>query len=173
MTISGRAKSSAGCAVSWKKTPFEVKDIELNDIVHEAIGLVRPVADGRRITLIYTPVLADLHARGDPIQLQQVVLNLIINAMDAIFDADPARRQVNVSTQRVGNEAEIRVSDTGTGIAASDLANVFNPFFTTKPQGMGMGLAVVKTIVEAHQGTISAAHQAAGGALFTMRLPTR
>ncbi|QDF37132.1 ATP-binding protein [Bradyrhizobium symbiodeficiens] len=154
-----------------KKTPFEVRDIELNDMVQEAIGLVRAVADGRRIKLIYTPVLADLRARGDPIQLQQVVLNLIINAMDAIFDADPGERQVSVSTQRVGNEAEVRVSDTGPGIAASDLANVFNPFFTTKPQGMGMGLAIVKTIVEAHHGTISAVNQAAGGALFTIRLP--
>ncbi|MBB4256550.1 MULTISPECIES: HAMP domain-containing sensor histidine kinase [unclassified Bradyrhizobium] len=154
-----------------KKTPFEVKDIELNDMVREAIGLVRAVADGRRITLIYTPVLADLHVRGDPIQLQQVVLNLIINAMDAIFDADPGKRQVSVSTLRVGNEAEIRVFDTGPGIAASDLANVFNPFFTTKPQGMGMGLAIAKTIIEAHHGTISAENQAAGGALFTIRLP--
>ncbi|WP_338311665.1 HAMP domain-containing sensor histidine kinase [Bradyrhizobium sp. TM239] len=154
-----------------KKTPFEVRDIELNDMVREAIGLARAVADGRRITLIYTPALADLHVRGDPIQLQQVVLNLIINGMDAIFEADPGKRQVSVSTQRVGNEAEIRVSDTGPGIAASDLANVFDPFFTTKPQGMGMGLAIAKTIVEAHHGTIGAATQPAGGALFTIRLP--
>ncbi|AWL98484.1 HAMP domain-containing sensor histidine kinase [Bradyrhizobium ottawaense] len=154
-----------------KKTPFEVKDIELNDMVREAIGLVRAVAGGRRITLIYTPALADLHVRGDPIQLQQVVLNLVINAMDAIFDADPGKRQVNVSTQRVGNAAEIRVSDTGPGIAASDLADVFDPFFTTKPQGMGMGLAIAKTIIEAHHGTIAAANQPAGGALFTIQLP--
>lgn len=154
-----------------KKTPFEIQDIELNDTVREAIGLVTAVADGRRITLSYMPVLADLHVRGDPVQLQQVVLNLIINAMDAISDADAGKREVSVSTMRAGNQAEIRIADTGPGIDASDLANVFNPFFTTKPQGMGMGLAIAKTIIEAHHGTIAAVNQPAGGALFTIRLP--
>ena len=154
-----------------RKTPFEVKDIELNDTVREAIGLVKAVADGRRITLIYMPVLAHLHVKGDPVQLQQVVLNLIINAMDAISDADTGKREVSVSTLRAGNQAEIRITDTGPGIAASDLANVFDPFFTTKPQGMGMGLAIARTIIEAHHGAIVAANQLAGGALFTIRLP--
>ncbi|MBR0816682.1 HAMP domain-containing sensor histidine kinase [Bradyrhizobium liaoningense] len=152
-----------------KKTPFEIANIELNDTVREAIGLVRAVAEGRRITLTYTPVLADLRVKGDPVQLQQVVLNLIINAMDAISDA--RKREVSVWTVRVGNEAEVNVVDTGPGMAASDLANVFDPFFTTKPQGMGMGLAIAKTIVEAHHGTISATNQPAGGARFTIRLP--
>lgn len=154
-----------------KKTPFEIKQIELNDTVREAIGLVRAVADGRRITLTYMPVQADLPIKGDPVQLQQVVLNLIINAIDAISDADAGKREVSVSTARAGNQAEVRVTDTGPGIAASDLANVFDPFFTTKPQGMGMGLAIAATIIEAHHGTVAAANQPAGGALFTIRLP--
>lgn len=154
-----------------KKTPFEIKQIELNDTVREAIGLVRAVADGRRITLTYMPVQADLPIKGDPVQLQQVVLNLIINAIDAISDADAGKREVSVSTARAGNQAEVRVTDTGPGIAASDLANVFDPFFTTKPQGMGMGLAIATTIIQAHHGTVAAANQPAGGALFTIRLP--
>lgn len=154
-----------------KKTPFEVADIELNDTVREAIGLVKAVADGRRITLNYMPVLADLYVRGDPIQLQQVILNLIINAMDAVSDGDAGKREIIVSTHREGNQAEIRITDTGPGIAATDLANIFDPFFTTKPQGMGMGLAIAKTIVEAHHGEISAANHASGGALFRIRLP--
>ncbi|WP_061848634.1 HAMP domain-containing sensor histidine kinase [Bradyrhizobium sp. DOA1] len=154
-----------------KKTPFEVKEIELNDTVREAIGLVKAVADGRRIALIYTPVLVDLDVKGDPVQLQQVILNLIMNAMDAVSDANADKREVSVSTVRAGNHAEIRITDTGPGIAATDLAKVFDPFFTTKPQGMGMGLAIVKTIIEAHQGDIAAATHAAGGALFTIRLP--
>lgn len=154
-----------------KKTPFEIKNIELNDTVREAIGLVRAVAEGRRITLTYTPVLADLHVKGDPVQLQQVVLNLIINAMDAISDADTGKREVSVWTVRDGNQAEVNVVDTGPGMAASDLAKLFDPFFTTKSQGMGMGLAIAKTIVEAHHGTIGAANQPGGGARFTIRLP--
>ncbi|MEY9121255.1 sensor histidine kinase [Bradyrhizobium yuanmingense] len=155
-----------------KKTPFEVKHIELNDTVREAIDLVKALAQGRRITLSYLPALAGLHVKGDPVQLQQVILNLIINAMDAISDADAGKREVSVSTLSTGNQAEIRIADTGPGIPASDLASLFDPFFTTKPQGMGMGLAIARTIVEAHHGTIAAANQPAGGALFTIRLPT-
>jgi len=154
-----------------KKTPFEIRDIALNGTVREALGLVKAVADGRRIALTYTPLTTDLHVRGDPVQLQQVILNLIINAMDAVTDADAGRREISVSTLRAGNQAEIRITDTGPGIAAADLAKVFDPFFTTKPQGMGMGLAIVKTIIEAHHGEIVAANHAAGGAQFTMRLP--
>ncbi|OAF11798.1 ATPase [Bradyrhizobium centrolobii] len=154
-----------------KKTPFEARDIELNDTVGEAIGLVRAVADGRRVALTYTPAIAELHVKGDPVQLQQIVLNLIINAMDAISDAEMVKREVAVSTRLSGRQAQIRIADTGPGIAAGDLAKVFDPFFTTKPQGMGMGLAIAKTIVEAHHGTIAAANQPAGGALFTIKLP--
>ncbi|TWB04628.1 sensor histidine kinase [Bradyrhizobium stylosanthis] len=154
-----------------KKTPFEVRDIELNDTVREAIGLVRALADGRRIALAYMPAPADLHVRGDPVQLQQVVLNLIINAMDAVSDGDIKKREVSVSTVRAGHQAEIRIADTGPGIASADLGSVFNPFFTTKPEGMGMGLAIARTIVEAHHGTIAAENQPWGGALFTIRLP--
>ncbi|UGX96199.1 HAMP domain-containing histidine kinase [Bradyrhizobium barranii subsp. barranii] len=154
-----------------KKRPFEIRDTELNDTVREAIGLVTAVADGRRITLAYAPAAAELHVKGDPVQLQQVVLNLIINALDAVSDADMKKREVSVSTGRAGSHAEIRIADTGSGIAVGDLAKVFNPFFTTKPQGMGMGLAIVKTIVEAHHGTIAAENQPSGGALFTIRLP--
>ena len=154
-----------------KKTPFEIKDIELNATVREAIGFVGAMAEGRRIALTYTPVLVDLHVKGDPVQLQQVVLNLIINAMDAISEANTAKREISVWTVRAGRQAELNVVDTGPGLGASDLANLFDPFFTTKPQGMGMGLAIAKTMVEAHQGTISAMNQPGGGARFTIRLP--
>ena len=154
-----------------KKTPFEIRNLELNDTVWEAIGLAAAVADGRRIALSYVPAVTALPIKGDPVQVQQVVLNLIINAMDAISDADTKKREVSVSTARAGNQAEIRIADTGPGIAAGNLASVFNPFFTTKPEGMGMGLAIAKTIVEAHHGTMAAENLPAGGALFTVRLP--
>jgi signal transduction histidine kinase len=154
-----------------RKTPFEIRHIELNATVWEAIGLATAVADGRRIALSYVPAVTDLPIKGDPVQLQQVILNLIINAMDAISDADAKKREVSVTTFRAVNQAEIRVADTGPGIPAGDLANVFNPFFTTKPEGMGMGLAIAKTIVEAHHGTMAVENPSSGGALFTVRLP--
>jgi signal transduction histidine kinase len=152
-----------------KKTPFEVRDIELNETVGEVIGFTRALAEGRGVALTYVPAVTELRIKGDGIQLQQVVLNLLINAMDAISDA--RRRQVEVTTVRSGAYAEIGVSDNGPGIADDDLKNIFNPFFTTKPHGMGMGLAIVRTIVEAHQGKIAAENNPAGGALFTARLP--
>lgn len=112
-----------------------------------------------------------MHVKGDPIQLQQVILNLIINSMDAISEAGTKKREIRVITNLSGASAEIIISDTGPGIAADNLKNVFDPFFTTKPQGMGIGLAIVRTIVEAHRGRISAANHSAGGALFTVWLP--
>jgi signal transduction histidine kinase len=154
-----------------KKTPFEMRDIYLNETVQEVIGFITAVAHGRDIELKCTSTSSDLRVKGDPVQLQQVVLNLIINAMDAISAADGGRREVSVTTSLSGAFAEIRIGDTGPGIAVDDLKNVFNPFFTTKPQGMGMGLAIVRTIVEAHHGQVSAENRLSGGALFTIRLP--
>jgi signal transduction histidine kinase len=139
--------------------------------VREVIGFVGAVARGRDIALKCATTSVELRVKGDAVQLQQVILNLIINAMDAISQTEAKQREVNVTTNLSAACAEIRVSDTGPGMAAGDLKNVFNPFFTTKPQGMGMGLAIVRTIVEAHHGQVSAENQLSGGALFTIRLP--
>ena len=155
-----------------RKTPFEVRTIELNETVSEVMGFVADVAAGSGVTLsFYAPADTVLHVKGDPVQLQQVVLNLILNALDAMSDTQAGKREVSVMTGRAGNFAEIRIGDTGPGITVGDLKSIFEPFFTTKPQGMGMGLAIARTIVEAHRGTISAENQAFGGALFTIRLP--
>ncbi len=154
-----------------KKTPFEMRYIDLNETVREVIGFVAAVAHKREIALMCGTTSADLNVKGDAVQLQQVFLNLIINAMDAISEAEAEKREISVTTSLSGTSAEVRIADTGPGIAAGDLKNVLDPFFTTKPQGMGMGLAIVSTIVEAHHGQISAANQPSGGALFTIRLP--
>jgi signal transduction histidine kinase len=154
-----------------KRVPFEVRDADLNDTVGEVIGFLTALTDGNGIALKYTPAATELPIRGDVVQLQQVVLNLIMNAMDAISGVQVGKREIGLTTGRTGAYAEIRISDTGPGIAAGDLKNVFDRFFTTKPQGMGMGLAIASTIVEAHHGQISAENQPSGGALFTIRLP--
>lgn len=154
-----------------KKTPFEIANIDLNDTVGEAIRLLSAVSDGRRIALKFAPSASVLRVKGDPIQLQQVILNLIINAIDAISQAGATEREINVATAQSDAFAEIRIGDSGPGIAPTDVKNIFNPFFSTKPQGMGMGLAIVRTIVEAHGGKIAAENQPSRGALFTIRLP--
>jgi signal transduction histidine kinase len=79
--------------------------------------------------------------------------------------------EVNVSTARLDQHAEIRIGDTGPGIVDGDMKKIFDPFFSTKPQGLGMGLAIARTIVEAHNGQISAVNQETGGALFIIRIP--
>jgi signal transduction histidine kinase len=154
-----------------KKTPFEMRDIDLNEAVRQVIGFVAAMAHGRDIALKCGTTSADLNVKGDAVQLQQVVLNLIINAIDAIFEAEAKEREVSITTNLSGISAEIWIGDTGPGIATGDLKNIFDPFFTTKPQGMGMGLAIARTIVEAHHGQISAENQPSGGALFTIKLP--
>ncbi|GLR84520.1 sensor histidine kinase [Bradyrhizobium iriomotense] len=154
-----------------KKTPFEIADIDLNETVGEAIGFLTAVTDRHKIVLKFTPAVSALRVRGDPVQLQQVILNLIINAIDAISETEAKVREVTVTTALSGSFAEIRIGDSGPGIAAGDLKNIFNPFFTTKPQGMGMGLAIARTIIEAHRGQIAAENRLSGGALLTIRLP--
>ncbi|WP_457488980.1 ATP-binding protein [Tardiphaga sp. P5_C10] len=154
-----------------KKTPFEIRDIDLNDTVREAIGFVAALADRRGVVLKFAGVSGRLNVKGDPVQLQQVILNLIINGMDAISEADARAGAVNVSTARLDQHAEIRIGDTGPGIVTGDMKKIFDPFFTTKPQGLGMGLAIARTIVEAHNGQISAVNQESGGALFIITIP--
>jgi signal transduction histidine kinase len=154
-----------------KKTPFETKDLDLNEAVRQVIGFVTAMAHGRDIALKCGTTSVALNVRGDDIQLQQVILNLMMNAIDAISEAEAKEREVSVTTNLSGTSAEIWISDTGTGIATKDLNSVFDPFFTTKPQGMGMGLAIARTIIEAHHGQISAENRLSGGALFIIRLP--
>jgi signal transduction histidine kinase len=155
-----------------RKTPFEMKCIDLNETVRQVIGFITTMSRARNIILRCVTTSVDLTVKGDAVQLQQVVLNLIVNAVEAISEADSSEREVSVTTNLSDDIAEISISDTGPGIAAGDLKSVFNPFFTTKPQGVGMGLAIVRTIVEAHQGHVSAANLSSGGALFVIRLPS-
>jgi two-component system sensor kinase FixL len=109
---------------------------------------------------------------GDPVQLQQVLLNLVLNAMDAVEDAPIERRKVTVHAQRNGvREVEVAVSDSGHGIAPEKLERLFEPFFTTKPNGMGIGLSISQTIIQAHGGRIWAENNAGAGATFRFALP--
>jgi signal transduction histidine kinase len=154
-----------------KNAPPEIVDTDLNDTVREAIGFLMPLTERARITLKYVPAATELPIKGDIVQLQQVVLNLIMNAMDALAVAEVTKREIAVTTRPSGAHTEIIVSDTGTGLGTGEIERIFDPFYTTKPHGMGMGLAIVRTIVEAHSGQISAENLPSGGARFAVRLP--
>ena len=152
-----------------KKTPFELKCFDLNDLVGETVELVfavgRKVKLDNRITPNALPIL------GDRIQLQQVVLNLVANGIDAMKDTPNASRIITLHTSRVADFAQLSVSDRGHGIPEDKLREIFEPFYTSKAEGMGMGLSIARTIVEAHNGQLSAKNRDHGGATFRIRIP--
>jgi signal transduction histidine kinase len=109
---------------------------------------------------------------GDPTQIQQVLINLVGNAFDALGETPASRRIVEITTTSNGDGTiSVAVRDHGRGIAETARERLFEQFFTTKKEGLGMGLAIVRSIVEAHGGTISAENAQAGGARFRFRLP--
>jgi signal transduction histidine kinase len=108
---------------------------------------------------------------GDRVQLQQVMLNLIMNGIEAMKDVDRPRELI-IKTQRTENDQLlVSVSDTGVGLPEQNADQIFNAFFTTKPQGIGMGLSITRSIVEIHGGRLWAEKNAGGGAIFLFTLP--
>jgi signal transduction histidine kinase len=154
-----------------KKAPFEVKNVDLNDLVRETVGFFSTLAIGRKFELISMIAPDALPIVGDPIQLQQVLLNLVVNGVDAMKDTPSEDRTITVRTSRVENFAQLSVSDRGPGIPEDKLKEVFEPFFTSKAEGMGMGLSIARTIIEAHNGLIWAKNRDHGGATLRIRLP--
>jgi signal transduction histidine kinase len=154
-----------------KKAPFELGDIDLNELARETTALLSAWAVARDVDLASVVAPMPLPIKGDLIQLQQVIINLIVNASDAMSAMTSAERRIRVSTARDGSSSILSVSDVGPGIPVSNLKEVFEPFFTTKPKGMGLGLSIARTIIEAHGGQLSAQNQAGRGAVFHIRLP--
>jgi len=154
-----------------KRAPFERRDIDLNEIVRETIELLSRWAYVRETDVSVQLVSRELGFNGDRVQIQQVIINLMVNAMDAMSALPPSKRKISVTTMRVENFAEIAVSDTGLGIPNNEPEKAFQPFFTTKPEGMGMGLPIARSIVEAYGGQLWAENKTSGGAIFHFRLP--
>jgi signal transduction histidine kinase len=154
-----------------KKVPFDPKQFDLNEVVRETVDLLSSVAVGRKVELSSFLAPIALPIICDHIQLQQVIINLVVNAIDAIKDTPSEKRTISIRTSGVENFAELSVSDRGPGIPEDKLKEVFEPFFTSKAEGMGMGLSIARTIVEAHNGQIWAENRDHGGASFRLKLP--
>ena len=152
-----------------KRAPYELKSLDLNDLVRETVELV--LAIGRKVELVSVITPDALPVLGDRIQLQQVVLNLVVNGIDAMTNTPAENRIISIRTSRVEEFAELSVSDRGSGIPEDKQKEIFEPFYTSKAQGMGMGLSIARTIIEAHKGRIWAESVPDGGALLGIRLP--
>jgi two-component system, LuxR family, sensor kinase FixL len=155
-----------------KRRSLELIPLDIRELLNEAVTLAQPDARARQVSLILQVPMKLPDVRGDRVHLQQVLLNLILNGMEAMTDVGKFQRLLTVSAKMTedGN-VEVSVGDCGTGIAPDKIKNLFEPFFTTKPKGMGMGLAISHTIIEAHGGKIWGGNNMPRGAIFIFTLP--
>ena len=146
--------------------------LDLHDLIFYVVRLIKGDA-ARRGVVIENHLNAEISkVSGDTVHLQQVLINLMINAMDAMSDTPEGRRRLTIATtSEADDEVEISVSDSGCGLPPEKLSRLFESFFTTKESGVGLGLAIVRSIIDAHHGRISAANNLEGGATFRIRLP--
>jgi signal transduction histidine kinase len=154
-----------------KRTPFEIKDLDLNDVMREAFDFLAVQASARNVALRFRPSPEAQPIRGDSVQLQQVILNLIVNSMEAMSEMPYGRSVIGRIELNGRSSAIVSISDSGPGIPPEKLAEIFDPFFTTKQQGMGIGLSIARTIVQAHRGRIWAENHPEGGAVFRLSMP--
>jgi signal transduction histidine kinase len=154
------------------KTPAEAEEVDLNAVVREVFEFLSAQAAARGVTLSTNLAAHSLYVRGDRIQLQQVILNLVINGMDAMGSRTSRERNITARTALLdGGSVEVAIEDSGSGLPANKAEQIFEPFFTTKDAGMGMGLAVARTIITSHGGRIWAEDRRGGGAVLRFTLP--
>jgi PAS domain S-box-containing protein len=155
------------------KTDATMESVDLNESISEIITLFRSELHRSRVTLQIDLAATLPLVTGDRVQLQQVILNLILNALEAMSGIDDRPRHLLVKTERETEESlRASVADTGPGFRTDDPARVFDAFYTTKPGGMGIGLSVSKSIIDNHDGRLWAAANESGGATFSFAIPT-
>src|SRR6266576_5314433 len=164
----------ANCsATSWLMGGAPVRHrVDLNDVVMNVVRMIKPNAmlHSCEVQTLLESNLPPIEA--DPIQLQQVLINLVINALDAMRNTPVSRRKIVIATERNGDGTICTsVRDYGTGIPEEARDRLFNHFFTTKAEGLWMGLASVRSIVQSHAGTVEAENVDGGGARFHFTLP--
>ena len=155
-----------------KRKAIELQEFDLNEVVNSAINILHAEAEKRRVVVSAAKPGRRLPVRADRVHLQQVILNLAINAMDAMADAGANDRKLTFHAGLHDDaKVELSISDTGRGIPKDRLDNIFDAFYTTKSTGTGLGLSIARAIVETYGGKIWADNRAGGGAVFRFVLP--
>ena len=147
--------------------------LDFNEVVRQCVVFLRHESEDKGV-VITTKLQPDLPSvRGDRIQLQQVIVNLIVNSIQAMKTAPQVQREIYLETQLDDNARVLfSIRDTGTGIPVDHLDQIFDGFFTTKEGGLGIGLAICQSIIKAHGGEIAASNRPEGGAMFGFSIPT-
>lgn len=146
----------------------------LNEIIEAAVGMIRWELSQNEIAVRVDIAESLPPVYGDPIQIEQVLLNLIRNSVDSMNSVPPEQRSLTVRATLLDDDRLcVEVCDSGIGLPAADQGSIFDPFFTTKPDGLGIGLSISRTIVEAHRGTLEARNNPDHGATFSFTLPVR
>ncbi len=144
---------------------------DMNEVIHELTVFLRDEAVRRHISIRTDLVPGLPKVKADRVQLQQVVLNLMMNGMDAVAETTGRPKELLLSARGQDAELLVRVEDSGIGLDAETAEKIFQPFFTTKPHGIGMGLSISRSIIEAHEGHLWAVTRPAGGSIFQFTLP--
>ena len=155
-----------------KKAPLHKEDVDINEAILEVIGLTRGEVTKNGIS-VQTQLAEGLpFIRGDRVQLQQVILNLIINAVEALSSVGEGPRELIISTAETeSNGVLVAIRDSGPALTPASLERVFDAFYTTKPDGLGMGLSICRSIIEAHGGQLWASVNVPRGAVFQFTVP--
>jgi C4-dicarboxylate-specific signal transduction histidine kinase len=156
-----------------KKVPARKDAVAIDDAILEVIALTRAEAANNSVSMRTQFSEGLPRVRGDRVQLQQVILNLIVNAIQAMSGIGEGARELVIGIDAVPSEGGVRVGvrDTGPGLSPESLSRLFEPFYTTKPEGMGMGLSICRSIIEAHGGRLWAIPCEPQGALFQFTIP--
>jgi PAS domain S-box-containing protein len=155
-----------------RKRAMQIKSLDVNDVAAEVVKLMESEALRRSVSLSTEFTASPATIFGDRVHLQQVLINLILNGMEAMADTPEGERRLVVRTSTNGQRrVEISVTDCGQGISSEKLPRLFDSFFTTKEDGMGLGLAIARSIIDAHEGHIFAENNPAAGATFRFDLP--
>jgi signal transduction histidine kinase len=154
-----------------KKAPARNDAVGINDAILEVIALTRIEAANNSVS-VRTQLAEGLpRVQGDRVQLQQVLLNLILNAIEAMRDGGEEERELVVSSRDGPDGVSVEVRDSGPGFAPADLDRVFEAFYSTKPSGVGLGLSICRSIIEAHDGRLWASPNVPRGAIFGFIAP--